>query len=461
MKIWVRWCALGALAGAIAAAPAVAQDARTAERLERLEAEIAQLRRQLAARDTIGTATLREQVDILTRQLEELRLGGDVAVAADTTRFGLAPAASKVYRAGPGVSIGGYGEILYENFASERQDGAAVSTTDQLDALRAILYVGYKFNERLLFNSEIEVEHGSTDQGGSVSLEFAYVDYFLTNNFGLRAGLLLIPVGLVNELHEPPVFLGSKRPETEQVIIPTTWRESGVGIFGEAADFSFRAYLINGLDAVGGGTSRAGGFSASGLRGGRQKGARAVVDEWAGVARVDYTGFTGLMLGGSLYRGDSGQGRVLATDSSRTVDATTTIWEGHADYKAYGLDLRALYAVATVSDAATLNEARKLSGNQSVGERLAGGYVHAGYDVLRGFRTEHQLIPYVRYERLNTQAEVPTGFAANAANAREILLLGTAWRPIPNVIVKADYEINQNDANAGVNQFNIALGYLF
>jgi hypothetical protein len=148
-----------------------------------------------------------------------------VAVQADTSILGFGPAAAKVYKIQQGVSIGGYGEVLYENFAAERENDTASGVTDQFDALRAIVYVGYKFNDRLLFNSELEWEHGTTSQGGEASIEFAYLDYMLTPNFGFRGGLLLPPMGLVNELHEPPIFLGTTRPATEQAIIPSTWRE--------------------------------------------------------------------------------------------------------------------------------------------------------------------------------------------------------------------------------------------
>lgn len=459
MNIRFGGVVIGTLAAALVMTPAQAQQDPSSARVDRLERQVEELRRELAVRDAAEVERLRQELDAVTRQIEELRLGQDVTVEADDRAYGLAPGAAKVYDVRQGVSIGGYGELLYENFADERENDAPGGARDQLDALRGIVYLGYKFNDRILFNSEIEVEHGSTDQAGSVSLEFAYLDYFLSDNFGARAGLLLVPMGFVNELHEPPTFLGTTRPLTEQVIIPTTWRESGFGFFGETAGFSGRAYLVNGLDAVGGGPSKAGGFGAGGLRGGRQKGSKALAENFAGVVRLDYVGTLGLMVGGSAYLGDSGQGALLATGEE--VEARTTIVEGHAEYKAYGLDLRGLFAVANVDDVTELNIAREFAAAQSVGERLVGGYVQAGYDVLRGFETQHQLIPYVRYEQVNTQDEVPTGFAANPSTDREILSLGAAWKPIPNVILKADFQKHTNEALTGLDQFNVALGYLF
>ncbi len=434
------------------------------------------------AADTLDVAEMRRQIDAITRQLEELQLGRELVVKADTSVQGLGPAASKVYRVQQGVSIGGYGEMLYENFAGQRQDDEPAGLEDRLDLLRAVLYTGYKFNDRLLFNSELEVEHANIENGGEVAIEFAYLDYRFSHHVGARAGLLLAPMGFLNELHEPPTFLGTERPETERRIIPSTWRENGVGLFGDAGGFAWRAYLINGFDAGGGaveveedGISLAsasedgddegeeeqveeGGFSEDGLGGGRQNGAQALAENWGGVGRLEYVGFPGLRVGGSLYLGDSGQG---AEVDEQKIGAFTRIYEGHAEYRAHGFDLRGLVAVAQVDDVAELNELKGLVGDESIGERLVGWYLQGGYDVLRNLDTEEQLIPYVRWEELNTQDEVPGGFSADPANDRRIVSLGTAWKPIPNVAVKADYQIQENEADTGVNQLNAVVSYLF
>jgi len=403
--------------------------------------------------DTTDIEEIRQQMDAITRELEELRLGRDLVVAADTSVSGFGPAASKVYKVRQGVSIGGYGEVLYENFARSRQDDGPSGATDRLDALRAIVYVGYKFSDKLLFNSEVEFEHGSTEDGGSVSLEFAYLEYRLSPGFGLRGGLLLPPMGFINEIHEPPAFLGTRRPETERQIIPSTWRESGLGFFGAAGDISYRAYLINGFDATG--------FTASGIRGGRQNGAEASAENFGAVGRIDYRGVLGLTIGTSAYLGNSGQGAVLPSDPSRTIGARTFIWEGHGQYKLGGFDWSGLLAIATLDDASEINELNRLAGNTSVGERLIGWYLQGGYDVLRGSRTNHQLMPYLRYEQLNTQDRAPAGFGSDPANDRRLVTLGAMWKPIPNVSVKTDYQITSNEAETGVNQLNVNLGYLF
>ena len=432
-------------------------------RIEELERRVGELQAQLDSvlagqTDAERLEQLRRQIDAISRQIEAMQLGQDV-VEAGESRFGLGPAASKVYSGGRGVSIGGYGEMLYQNFSSTRQDGAASGKKDQIDFVRAVLYFGYKFNDKILFNSEIEFEHASTGNAGSVAVEFAYIDFLLTPWISARAGLLLLPMGYLNELHEPPIFLGTSRPETEQRIIPTTWRENGLGLVGEAGGFSYRAYAVNSFDAVGDGSSNASGFSASGLRGGRQKGSKAVVENVAGVGRLDYIGILGLNVGTSFYYGNAGQGNV--DSNGRVIAAATLVWEGHAQYRAHGFWLRGLYTLATVDDVAQLNDAQGLTGNESIGERLTGWYLEAGYDVLRSIRTDHQVITYVRYEQINTQDQVPLGFTANPATDATITTVGAMWKPITNVAVKADYQFRRNAARTGVDQLNLSLGFLF
>ncbi len=393
------------------------------------------------AQDTTDLAQLKRQVEAITRELERIRLGDDVVVRADTGILGFGPAASKIYKVDQGVSIGGYGEILFRTLADELESGESSPTQNRFDALRAIIYLGYKFNDRLLVNTEIEIEHAN-----EAYLEFAYLDYRVSDALGLRGGLLLSPMGLVNELHEPPVFLGTTRPMVEQSVIPTTWRENGLGVFGDVGPLSYRAYVMNGLE----GTN----FSAAGLRGGRQKGSNALAEDLAGVVRVDYTEMPGVLVGGSVYYGGSGQG---AEVDGAVVQANTFIWEGHGSYQVRGLDLRALVAGATVDEAALLNAA----GAGGVAETLGGGYAHVGYDVLRSMDTSHQLFPYVRYEWLDTEAGLPEGATATGGNERTAILVGASWKPVPEVAVKADYQIHSTEAETGRNQFALVLSYLF
>lgn len=397
-----------------------------------------------ASPDSARIADLERRLDAITRELERLDLGDDV-VRADTAQLGFGPGASKVYQIERGVSIGGYGEFLYENYGSEREDGTASGRSDQLDALRAIIYVGYKFDDRFLFNSEIEVEHAD-----EIFLEFAYLDYRLSDRFGLRGGMLLAPLGLVNELHEPPVFLGSERSVTEQRIIPTTWRENGVGAFGGSDDLSWRVYLMNALDGAD--------FAATGVRGGRQKGSKALAEDFGLAARVDYTGTPGLLAGLAAYSGETGHNREV---DGTPVGGRLTIWDAHVDYRSRGLWLRGLVAGATVDEATELNELAGLTGSDGVGASMLGWYVQAGFDVLRGTDIDHELFPYVGLEKVDTQREVASGYAVDPATDVTVTSLGVAWKPIPQIILKADLQFHSNAAKTGVNQWNVNLGWLF
>ncbi len=477
-----------ALTGPLPAAAAEETDAgrgilELEERIGELEAALRALRAGPGEGSDGEIAELRRRIDLLAAELEKLRLG---EVAADTppeSRYGLGPAASRVYGKKRGVSIGGYGEMLYENFDARDDSGDLSGKEDRLDFLRGILYFGYKFNDRIVFNSEVEYEHASTGESGEVSLEFAYLDFLMSERASMRAGLVLIPAGFLNELHEPPIHLGARRPDVERRIIPTTWRENGVGAFGDFGPFSYRAYVTAGLASKG--------FSAAEtIRGGRQKGSKSIAEDLAFALRVDYSGIPGLLVGGFYYTGDSAQGREapsrFGTDPNgpsvlRTTpfDARVSLHDLHAEYRARGLQLRALYTAGRIGDAKEVNDANGFEGMDAVARRFRGWYAEAGYDLLTLLRQEtgQSLIPYVRYETLDTQAEVPAEapvdpdpstpgnqaapFAADPANDLRSWTYGVAYKPIFNVVVKLDYTDYRNEAATAVDQFSLVLGYLF
>ena len=394
---------------------------------------------------------LRRRLDLLAEEVERLRSGEDpqVGLSADEARaIGLAPSAAATYGRGQGVSIAGYGEMLYENFAAENAAGAPAGLGTQLDFLRAVLYAGYRFNDRFLFNSEIEVEHAD-----EISVEFAYVDYQAHEHFGVRGGMLLIPMGLVNEFHEPTVFLGAERPVTENRIIPSTWRENGGGIYGSIDRVTFRAYVVNGFNGSG--------FSSSGVRGGRQKGAKAKASNMAFTGRIDVTPTPGVFVGASLYTGGSGQGDIVV--DGREIDVRTTIVDLHGQAQIRGVDVRGLYARTSIDDAAELNQALGLTGASGVAERMQGGYVQVGYNVLSQTTSAGgvALTPYLRYEQVDTQVRMPAGFERSLSTDNTFVTLGVELKPISNVVMKVDHAWVSNDAGSGVNQFNLNMGYAF
>lgn len=420
------------------------------ERLRALETQVEQLRKQ---GPTPELDEIRRQIEILAQEIETLRLREKDQARPDQTQHGLGAAASKVYRSAPGVSFGGYGEALYENFDSSRENGTASGKTDQFDLLRAVLYTGYKFNDRMLFNSELEVEHSTTKDGvGEVSMEFAYLDFMQRPELGWRAGLVLVPVGFINELHEPTAFLGAKRPDVERVILPATWREAGLGIFGEKGSFSWRGYLVTGLDSED--------FSASGIRNGRQGGAKAKAEDFALVGRLDWQPREGILVGGSIYSGDSAQGRT--TPSGQSFAARVTIAELHTEARIRGLSLRGLFADGSLGDAAAVNQANGLTGSKSVGDEFKGWYLEGGYDLGSIWSGRSlSVTPFARYEKFDTQASVPRGFLKNPALDTILLTLGVAWKPDPQIVIKAECQQYSNEADTGVDQVNVAIGYVF
>jgi len=441
------------------------------ERLRQLEQLLADTRAELAkikASSTSATTDakldeLSRRIDILAQEIENLKMG-EAAPAVETgaqsgeksvERYGIGPAGAKVYGLKKGVSIGGYGEVLYNNFASKDQSGNPTSGDDVITLLRAVLYVGYKFDQHFVLNTEIEYENAvvASDKGGEAEIEFAYVDYMHSRAFNARSGLVLVPSGLVNQLHEPTSFLGARRPDVENFIIPTTWRELGAGVYGELGPISYQAYGVNGLNAAGYTARR-------GIRGGRQEGSEALAKSWAFAGRADFTAVAGLLAGVSVFSGDAGQGQY--TPSGVKIGALTTIFDVHADWRWRGLWLRGLYARTSVGQADLINQLNNFEADESVGSLQEGWYVQGGFDVLSLVSaTKLNLIPFVRYEQYDTQAEVPVGYERNPENDVKEVTVGVAFQPIPQLILKTDWQQRHNAAKAGVSVWNASLGYVF
>jgi len=392
----------------------------------------------------VDVEELERRIELLAEEVERLRSGEpENEVTVDQARaLGLAPSAAATYEIDSGVSIAGYGEVLYENYASDK--------VSQYDMLRAIIYTGYRFSDKFLFNSEIEVEHAK-----EIFVEFAYVDYLATPNFGLRAGMLLVPMGLVNEFHEPTVFIGAERPVTENKIIPSTWRENGGGFYGAFDNVAFRAYVVNGFNGAK--------FSSGGLRGGRQKGGKALADDMAFTGRLDITPIPGAFFGASFYTGGSGQSQVMDENSGRTYGVRTNIFDVHAQVQARGVDFRALFAQAGLDDTSMLNQVLGLEGKSGVAEKMQGGYVQLGYDVLSQApgAAGVALTPYLRYEKVDTHTALAAGFTRDPSKNNTYTTFGIELKPNPGVVLKVDHMWVSNAVDSGVNQFNVSVGYAF
>jgi hypothetical protein len=397
---------------------------------------------------------LERKVQVLAEELERTRT--EVAVPEEPelkSSYGLGPAASKVYDVARGLSLGGYAEGIYTAFVKDKGD-----RKNQIDFLRFVLYAGYKFTDRIVFNSEVELEHASTGESGSVSLEFATLDFLLAEWANPRIGLLLIPMGFLNEIHEPPFYFGTRRPETEQRIIPSTWRENGLGLFGSffGEQFEYKLYGVNGFDASG--------FDESGLRGGRQKGSKALAEHFAFVGRLDWHPLPGLLVGGSGYVGNSGQNQTDGTTELDLPDALTTLVEAHVQVRWRGLHLRGLATRSTVDDAGALNVALgNAPGGTGIAEEMLGAYGEIAYELWQWISpgSEMTLEPFYRYEWIDTQQTVPTGFVRDETKRNQIHTLGLSYKPIPNVVLKADYRNVAAEAGSPADEVNLGIGLVF
>ncbi len=409
---------------------------------------------QTARQDTLRE--LMRRIEILTEEIEKSKLQ-EVADRPYKSYRGLGPAASQVYFVKKsGVSLAGYGEVVYESFANSYEDGTPSNKADKIDFLRNIIYLGYKFNDRIYFNSEIEIEHGiaGSDGPGEVAMEFGYIDFEISPYFIARAGMILIPMGIVNEWHEPPTFYTSLRPETERAILPTTWRANGFGALGNITDdLAYRIYLLEGFDARK--------FSAAGVRGGRQSGAQARAENFSFTGRLDYSGLPGLIVGGSFYYGKSGQG--LTNSQGEALDVPMSIVSFHAVYRRRGIEARALFARTQIGDVAELNQVLNFNGQASIGEQQYGYYLLFAYNILPHFMSNTSAVfsPFVQYEKVDTQAKVPAGYAINPANERTNFIWGIQYKPISNVSFKIDYMKRTNAAKSGLSQFNVSVSYMF
>ncbi|MBC74714.1 MAG: hypothetical protein CME64_01745 [Halobacteriovoraceae bacterium] len=386
----------------------------------------------------LSNEELERRINILSEEITNLK-AHQMGTSKNESVYGLGNSASKVYFIPEGISIGSYGEIVYTRPDSENESGDTVQTDPTAEALRFIIYLGYKFNDKWVFNSELEIEHVN-----EVYNEFMYLDYLHSDELNARFGLMLLPVGFLNELHEPTLFPSVKRPLTEKYIIPTTWREIGAGVFGSVGNIDYKAYLLNGGDADGLSPEK-------GFRGARKKGGadgKKNASTAAVVGRVDYNFNTQTSIGASLYTGDA--------SSEGSEDIGTTLYDVHAQYGYKGLRLRFLYSEMSYDNVDEFNALN----SETLQEKIRGGYVEALYNVWAG-KKDASLSPFVRYERINLNAEGSDAFVADGANDFYSYTVGVAYSPLPRLVFKADYAMISNQAETGVNEFNLGMGFNF
>ena len=327
-----------------------------------------------------------------------------------------------------------------------------------LDFRRFVLLFAHRFSDRIRFVSELELEHALVEGGeakGELELEQAYIDFLIDRRFNIRAGQVLVPVGLINERHEPPVFHGVQRPFVDTFIIPTTWFDAGVGVFGEfGRGWRYRAYAMAPLDATG--------FSAGeGLAGSAQSGSRANVRHWAGTGRLEYLGIRRLALGTSFWQGRSAAGIPAGVE---LPEPKVTIAEVDGRGRLGRLDLRGEYAQVFIDGAEELNHLRALreGSDPNLASQMRGGYLEAAHPLLP-FPSPREVVGFVRYERFDTQHKMPPGYLPLSEFNRSAWVVGVSYFPDPDVVVKVDYTVGKNQSSVFTvpRAFNVGLGWWF
>ena len=253
-----------------------------------------------------------------------------------------ADAAAQTAQAGaPEQTTGISGYMDFHFNKHELEDG-------RLDFHRFVLLVTHSFSDRIRFVSELELEHAlveGLEEAGELELEQAYVDFLLSRALNVRAGMLLMPVGIINERHEPPTYYGVERPFVDTVIVPSTWFDVGAGVHGELGrGWRYRAYIMSPLNAQE--------FTAEeGLRGGIQKGSDTNIGRPAVTGRLEYVGVPGLTVGASFWTGRSG------FEFRPRFDVPVTLGETDVRYSRDRLELRGQFAQVAISNAGLLNDA--------------------------------------------------------------------------------------------------------
>ncbi len=397
-----------------------------------------------------GQTPAEARIAELERQIRDLGLrileleSADVAVPAKPAEPPPAPPNEEpptVSQTGP---ISGY--MQFDLNRPENED-------PQLDFHRFVLYFNHSFTDRMRFVGELELEHVLIEglkESGELSLEQAYLDFRVHPTFNLRAGMLLAPVGLINERHEPVSFFGVERPFVDTFIIPTTWFDAGAGIHGTfGAGWQYRAYLMAPLDAT-----RI--TAEEGLAEARQKGFRSNVRNIAQTARLEYGGFPGLTIGTSFWSGKTGF-------NFRREESRVGLVEFDGRYHTGPFAIRGEFAQVFVDGADELNDLlqRTAGVNPNIARQMRGFYVEPSLRPLPGL--PYDVAAFLRYENFDTQFRMPEGVLPLKQFDRAAWIVGASYFPDPDIVLKIDYTVirNRSALFGSVNGLNIGLGWWF
>ena len=398
--------------------------------------------------------TVEEKLQVLQQEIDDLKAqtrkpaASSLQVSPYSLEYNSMLARSSGLANGA-TNVVGYGEMSYSKF---RQSGDATA-----DLARFVFGFNHRFDERLTLHSEVEFEHAvvSADDHGEAEIEQAWVNYKLSDGVNFKGGLFLIPIGILNETHEPPTYYGVQRNQVETRIIPTTWRELGVGthgLFGES--FRYDVGITTSFD------SGKLDDPLTGMRSAHQEGQLANARNLAVYGSLNYR-LPGLLVGGGVFSGDTGQNGA-SNPALQGVAARFTIWDIHAQYRIAGLDLQGLYTSGTLGDADKVTAALFAADPATAfaaPKTMKGWYAQAAYHVYK--KGNFDLAPFVRYERIDIrQAEdAANGLFQNPNNDERIKTIGVNFWVHPQVVLKADVQRYETDKTQDA--YRLGLGFMF
>jgi hypothetical protein len=433
IKRSMKAIALSALACAVAAAlasPAAwADEAALKAEIAELRAQILELKAQMSEIAGRNNAALKSTAPVVPAT-EQSNPPPQAALAARVDRLEQTVAAQA--DASSETTLFGYGEIAYSRATHTPHDA-------QADLARAVLGWSHRFDDRTRMAAELEVEHAvaSASDKGEVEIEQFYAERQFTDRVGGRAGLMLIPIGLTNEHHEPTQYYSVYRNLVETAIIPTTWREGGVALYGGTeSGLHWNVGVTTGFNLANWDPSSSEGRESP-LGSIHQELSQASARDLSQYVSVNYDGVPGWQLGGTVFTGKAGQG----TADFSASKARVTLWEAHARWQPGPFDFSALYSRGTLSDTEVLN-LTFVGQPTPVPKTFFGGYVQAAWRNAWTYK-DYSLAPFTRYEWVNTAASyapVPQGLSVEPLPTEQVWTVGADLFVSPGIVFKADYQ---------------------
>jgi hypothetical protein len=383
---------------------------------------------------------VRADSDALTRGLQQLRM------------------------AQPRTVIGGYGQFTLNSV----KPGNSSSFNTTASVRRLVLFVAHPITDNIRVYTEFEWENAVACQNcqGAAEVEQAFVHWRLLGDaLAFRVGLLLVPMGVVNQWHEPPVFHGVERPMVDQFIIPSTWRELGAGFQGTLNELlRYELYLTTTLNPLR--------LGESGLSNARTMGSIAPAGGYAVTGRAEVEPWLGVIGGASFFLSDTGPNAdyYRQNGSKRNLSLPVLGYSLDARMRRFGFEARVVWAQFFLPNSDDLVAAYRADGSPlfpreatkgTVPTRIQGGYIEVAYDVLSLLHVSHELLAFVRLETYDTQAAVPATYYRNPNLDVNELTLGVTYRPVTQLVFKADFQLRDRRLGYDEVQWNLGFGYMF